>query len=60
MSTLHAEPPPGHQYRDEMIRQAAYFRAQQRRRACVEHEVEDWLAAEKEIDGMLTGRRRCP
>ena len=52
--------PAGHQYREELIRQAAYFRAQQRQRACVEHEVEDWLAAEIEIDGMLTIRPRRP
>jgi hypothetical protein len=65
MSTLrrapvHTEAPTGQEYREEMIRQAAYFRAQQRQRSCMEHEVEDWLAAEKEIDGMLTVRRRCP
>jgi len=60
MSTLHTERPAGHEYREEMIRQAAYFRVQQRRGSCVEHELEDWLAAEKEIDGMLTCRPRCP
>jgi NAD(P)H dehydrogenase (quinone) len=52
--------PAGHEYREEMIRQAAYFRAQQRRRSCVEHEVEDWLTAESEIDGMLICRPRRP
>jgi Protein of unknown function (DUF2934) len=65
MYTLRTAPtstptPAGHEYRQEMIRQAAYFRAQQRRRVCVEHEVEDWLAAEKEIDGMLICRPRRP
>ena len=52
--------PAGNQYREELIRQAAYFRARQRQRACVEHEVEDWLAAEREIDGLLTFRPRPP
>ena len=65
MSTLRSAPsrteaPTGQEYREEMIRQAAYFRAQQRQRSRVELEREDWLAAEKEIDGMLTLRRRCP
>jgi hypothetical protein len=41
------------QYREELIRQAAYARSQLRR-ACVEHEIDDWLAAEAEIDAMLT------
>jgi hypothetical protein len=65
MSTAHTTPtpadaPPGPQYREEMIRQAAYFRAEQRRRHCVEHEVADWLAAEQEVDEMLIRHPRCP
>ena len=47
--------------RDDMIRKAAYFRAA-RRGFCPGQEVEDWLAAEKEIDHMLTnseGPRLC-
>jgi hypothetical protein len=65
MSALQTAPipvhtPAGQEYREEMIRQAAYYRAEQRRRCCVEHEVEDWLAAEKEIDGMLIFRPRRP
>ena len=40
--------------REEMIRQAAYFRSQMRG-PCLTHESEDWLAAEQQIDRMLTG-----
>jgi hypothetical protein len=40
--------------REEMIRQAAYFRSQLRG-PCLTHESEDWLAAERQIDRMLTG-----
>jgi hypothetical protein len=36
-------------WRDEMIRQAAYFRSQQRT-PCPGKDLEDWLAAEREID----------
>jgi Protein of unknown function (DUF2934) len=36
-------------WRDEMIRQAAYFRSQQRR-PCPGKDLEDWLAAERQID----------
>ena len=57
---LRTATPAGQEYRQEMIRQAAYFRAQQRLRSSAEHELEDWLAAEKEIDGMLTFRPRRP
>ena len=38
--------------RELMIRMAAYYRAQQRRFE-PGHEVEDWLAAEAEIDRVL-------
>ncbi|MCI0435032.1 MAG: DUF2934 domain-containing protein [Gemmatimonadetes bacterium] len=42
--------------RDAMIATAAYFRAQQRRFEAG-HELEDWLAAESEIDAaLLTGK----
>jgi len=40
--------------REAMIREAAYFVSQQRR-PCLTHEAEDWLAAERQIDRMLTG-----
>jgi|HubBroStandDraft_1064217.scaffolds.fasta_scaffold906932_2 hypothetical protein len=40
-------------YREELIRQAAYSRSQLRR-PCIEHQTEDWLAAEAEVDAMLT------
>jgi hypothetical protein len=40
--------------RDEMICQAAYFRSRLRQ-PCHGRECEDWLAAEKQIDRMLTG-----
>jgi Protein of unknown function (DUF2934) len=38
--------------RDEMIRQAAYFRSQHRR-DFPGNELDDWLAAEHEIDAMI-------
>ena len=38
--------------RYRMICEAAYFRAEQREFAC-DAELEDWLAAEKEIDARL-------
>ena len=40
--------------REAMIRQAAYFVSQQRGPRLT-HEAEDWLAAERQIDRMLTG-----
>jgi hypothetical protein len=40
-------------YREELIRQAAYFRYQLRRPS-IEHQTEDWLAAEAQVDAMLT------
>jgi uncharacterized protein YrrD len=43
--------------REEMIRQRAYF-ISQRRGPCLTHESEDWLAAERQIDRMLTGHAR--
>jgi hypothetical protein len=36
-------------WREEMIREAAYFRSQ-RRRPGTGKDLEDWLAAEREID----------
>ncbi len=41
-------------HRDAMIATAAYFRAQ-RRNFETGHELEDWLAAESEIDAALLG-----
>ncbi len=41
--------------REAMIRKAAYLRAE-RRGFAAGHELEDWLAAQAEIDGLLTGR----
>jgi hypothetical protein len=42
-------------WRDKLVREAAYFRSQHRRPSHG-HELEDWLAAEREIDESL--RRR--
>ncbi len=39
-------------WRDKLVREAAYFRSQHRR-PCPGKELEDWLAAEREIDGVL-------
>jgi Protein of unknown function (DUF2934) len=43
-------------WRDKMVREAAYFRSQHRR-PCHGKELEDWLAAEREVDEAL-GRHR--
>ena len=48
ISRLVIEPPTRH----ELIAQAAYFRAQHRRFE-PEHELEDWLLAEAEVDVAL-------
>jgi aryl-alcohol dehydrogenase-like predicted oxidoreductase len=40
--------------RNAMIAEAAYFRAQ-RHGFTPGHELEDWIAAEKEIDALLSG-----
>jgi len=40
-------------HRQELIQKAAYERFQLRR-PCVEHEIADWLAAEAQVDAMLT------
>lgn len=42
--------------RDLMIREAAYFLAQARGFA-PGHELDDWLAAERQIDAVLASRR---
>jgi hypothetical protein len=42
-----------------MIREAAYFRAEHREFA-PGHELEDWLAAEREIDWLLALRACYP
>jgi hypothetical protein len=41
------------QHREDLIRKAAYARFVLRR-PCVEHQIADWLAAEAEVDAMLT------
>jgi hypothetical protein len=43
--------------REEMIREAAYFRAE-RRAFVAGGEFEDWIAAEREIDALLAGHDR--
>ena len=43
-------------WRDKLVREAAYFRSQ-RRRACHGMELEDWLAAEHEVDEALRRSR---
>jgi hypothetical protein len=40
-------------HREELIRKAAYRRFELRR-PCLEHQTADWLAAEAEVDAMLT------
>jgi len=40
-------------WRQRMIREAAYYRSQHRR-PCDGQELNDWLAAEKEVDDCLT------
>ena len=52
-STIPAYTPSDRQYREDLIRKAAYLRSQLRR-PCVEHQAEDWLAAEAQVDAMLT------
>jgi hypothetical protein len=39
-------------WRDKLVREAAYFRSQHRR-PCSGKELEDWLAAEREVDQSL-------
>ena len=39
-------------WRDKLIREGAYFRSQHRR-PCHGKELEDWLAAEREVDESL-------
>jgi Protein of unknown function (DUF2934) len=43
-------------WREKCIRDAAYFRSL-RRAPCVGKELEDWLAAEREIDGPRAERQ---
>ena len=40
-------------WRNRLIREAAYFRSQNRP-ACVGKELEDWLAAEQEVEAALS------
>ncbi len=58
MSIPPKTPTPGYTqadraHREELIRNAAYLRFHLRR-PCVEHQIADWLAAEAEVDAMLT------
>jgi hypothetical protein len=46
----HSHSPGAAQERERHIREAAYFRAQQRG-FTPGHELEDWVAAEREVDG---------
>ncbi len=46
-------------HREDLIREAAYLRFHLRR-PCVEHQTADWLAAEAEIDAMLTFHPKSP
>jgi len=48
--------PTYHEDRHASIAQAAYFRAEHRGFA-PGHELEDWLAAEEEVDQRLMGER---
>ncbi len=43
-------------WRDKLVREAAYFRSQHRR-PCHGKELEDWLAAEQEVDEALRNAR---
>jgi G3E family GTPase len=43
-------------WRDKLVREAAYFRSQHRR-PCHGKELEDWLAAEREVDESLLRSR---
>jgi hypothetical protein len=45
----------GDEERRNMVARAAYFRAE-RRKFAPGHEVEDWVAAEAEVDRELAGR----
>jgi hypothetical protein len=40
-------------WHDRLVRQAAYFRWQ-KRQPCAGKELEDWLAAEREVDDSLS------
>ncbi len=52
-----AEPPYFRDDRHAVIAEAAYYRAE-RRGFAPGHELEDWLAAEAQIDKRLTGKGR--
>ncbi len=51
-------PPSFHEDRHASIAEAAYFRAEHRGFAAG-HELEDWLAAEEEVDQRLMGEGRA-
>ncbi len=42
-------------WRNRMVREAAYYRSQ-KRKPCEGRELEDWLAAEHEVDEILSGQ----
>jgi len=48
-------PQAEHAWREKCIRDAAYFRSL-RRAPAVGNSLEDWLAAEREIDGLRANR----
>ncbi|MGO8829518.1 MAG: DUF2934 domain-containing protein [Steroidobacteraceae bacterium] len=51
-------PPSFHEDRHASIAEAAYFKAEHRGFAAG-HELEDWLAAEEEVDQRLMGEGRA-
>ena len=51
-------PPSFHEDRHASIAEAAYFKAEHRGFAAG-HELEDWLAAEEEVDQRLIGEGRA-
>lgn len=53
----HSTPPRYHEDRHASIAEAAYFRSQLRG-FVPGHELEDWLAAEEEVDQRLIGEGR--
>jgi Protein of unknown function (DUF2934) len=57
-AVIQAAPPRYHEDRHASIAEAAYFRSQHRGFA-PGHEIEDWLAAEEEVDQRLLGEGRA-
>jgi hypothetical protein len=52
-------PPDEHAARKAMVAEAAYFRAE-RHGFAPGHELEDWVAAEHEVDALLSGVAPAP